>query len=157
MDVLTGKGAIVTGGTSGLGVRIAERFVEEGAEMVIAGRRCDKSAEVAARLGPRASFARTDVSVEAEVHAMVEHALDRFGRLDCLVNNAGSAGTLGGGARHRPCRFRAHHGVHVWGVLAGMKHAASVLMAQGSGSIVNAGSSPAFPRSRAPSAFDGSR
>src|ERR1700741_2830896 len=90
MDQLDGKVAIVTGATSGIGERIAEMFVAEGACVVAAGRRETEGQALEAKYGPAISFIRTDVTVETSVKAMVNHAVTRFGRLDCLVNNAGS-------------------------------------------------------------------
>ena len=87
MGALDGKVAIVTGGTSGIGERIVELFVEEGAHVVVAARREQEGAALEKRLGVR--FIRTDVSSEADVKAMVDHAVKSFGRVDCLVNNAG--------------------------------------------------------------------
>jgi NAD(P)-dependent dehydrogenase (short-subunit alcohol dehydrogenase family) len=130
----------VTGGSSGIGARTAELFVIEGARVVIAARRRDKGKRVAAALGEAASFIRTDVSVETDVRAMIEHAVEKFGRLDCLVNNAGT------GSRHVEIanvdleEFDAAIGVHVRGILAGMKYAVPVMAAQGSGSIINVAS-----------------
>ena len=77
---LEGKVVVIAGATSGIGARIAEVFVAEGAKVVIAGRRNDRGERLARKLGEAASFIRTDVSVEADVKAMIEHALDRFGR-----------------------------------------------------------------------------
>jgi NADP-dependent 3-hydroxy acid dehydrogenase YdfG len=94
MLALEGKVAVITGGTSGIGARTAEVFVAEGAKVVIAGRRKDRGERLAQRLGEAARFIRTDVSVEADVKAMIDHAVDRFGRLDCLMNNAGDAFTV---------------------------------------------------------------
>src|SRR6266536_3461315 len=76
-----------------MGARTAELFAAEGASLVIAGRRTEQGEAIAARLG--ASFVRTDVSVEADVHALIAHTVDRHGRLDVLVNNAGDYG-IGG-------------------------------------------------------------
>jgi NAD(P)-dependent dehydrogenase (short-subunit alcohol dehydrogenase family) len=90
MSALAGKVAIVTGGTSGIGAAIATLFVAEGARVVIAGRRRDKGEQVAATLGEAATFIRTDVCIEDDVAAMVRHAVEHFGRLDYLVNNAGT-------------------------------------------------------------------
>jgi len=86
---LEGKVAVMTGGTSGIGARTAEVFVANGAKVVIAGRRQDQGEKLARKLGDAASFIRTDVSVEADVKAMIGHAVGRFGRLDCLTNNPG--------------------------------------------------------------------
>jgi NAD(P)-dependent dehydrogenase (short-subunit alcohol dehydrogenase family) len=106
MSALAGKVAIVTGGTSGIGAAIATLFIAEGARVVIAGRRRDKGEQVAATLGEAASFIRTDVCIEDDVAAMVWHAVERFGRLDCLVNNAGNGSQRVGTADiHQKC----HH------------------------------------------------
>src|SRR5271156_4237015 len=87
MGALEGKVAIVTGGTSGIGERIVELFVEEGAKVVVAARRAEEGKALEKRLG--VDFVRADVAVEADVKAMIDHAVKRFGRVDCLVNNAG--------------------------------------------------------------------
>lgn len=94
MGALDGKVAIVTGGTSGIGARTVELFVEEGAGVVIAGRRHDRGEAMAKRLGHGTSFIHTDVAQEPEVKAMIDHALAKFGRLDCLFNNAGTPGQM---------------------------------------------------------------
>src|SRR3981081_192369 len=87
--VLDGKVAIIAGGTSGMGARTAELFVEEGATVVVAGRRRDAGEALALRLGQAASFVQTDVGRDTELKALIEGAAARFGRLDCLFNNAG--------------------------------------------------------------------
>ena len=76
---LEGKVAVITGGTSGIGACTAEVFVANGAKVVIAGRRQDRGAKLAQKLGDAASFIRTDVSIEADVQAMIDHAVNRFG------------------------------------------------------------------------------
>ncbi|MFI5000078.1 MAG: SDR family NAD(P)-dependent oxidoreductase, partial [Reyranellales bacterium] len=83
MGVLDGKVAIITGGTSGIGARTVELFVEEGAKVVIAGRRREVGEALAQRLGQAASFVQTDVGHEAELKALIEGSASRFGRLDC--------------------------------------------------------------------------
>src|SRR5262245_25626643 len=88
MSMLEGKVAVITGTTSGTGERIAELFIEEGANVVAVGRREQEGAKLQERMGARLTFLRTDVSVEADVRAMIDHAVNRFGRIDCLVNNA---------------------------------------------------------------------
>jgi meso-butanediol dehydrogenase/(S,S)-butanediol dehydrogenase/diacetyl reductase len=87
--MLDGKIAIVTGGSSGIGRAITERFVAEGAEVVIANRTEETGTAVAAELD--CEFVRTDVSDYAQVEALVETTVEEFGRLDVLVNNAGIA------------------------------------------------------------------
>ena len=137
---LEGKVAVITGGTSGIGARTAEVFVAEGAQVVIAGRRKERGERLAQKLGDAASFIRTDVSVEAEVKAMVDHAVDRFGRLDCLMNNAGRSSQFAAIADADLEQFDAVIAVHLRAVLAGMKYAARVMAVQGTGSIINVAS-----------------
>jgi NAD(P)-dependent dehydrogenase (short-subunit alcohol dehydrogenase family) len=144
MGALDGKIVIVTGGTSGIGARTAELFVEEGARVVIAGRRSDLGNALASRLGEAASFLRTDVSREADIKALIEGAVQRFGRLDCLFNNAGY------GIPHRSIadldvsEYDAILAVLVRGVMLGMKYAAQAMLPQRSGSIINTGSVAAY-------------
>ena len=140
MGKLDGKVAIVTGGTSGIGRRTAEVFVEEGASVVIAARRLELGQEIAAALGSRAVFLRTDITQEADVQAMVAHAVARFGRLDCLFNNAGGPAPAGGIETIPLDRFDAAIAVLLRSVMLGMKHAAPIMKTQGSGSIINNGS-----------------
>ena len=137
---LEGKVAVITGGTSGIGARTAEVFVAEGAKAVIAGRRKERGERLAQKLGDAASFIRTDVSLEAEVKAMVDHAVDRFGRLDCLMNNAGRGSQFAAIADADLEQFDAVIAVHLRAVLAGMKYAARVMAVQGTGSIINVAS-----------------
>ena len=86
---LEGKRAIVTGAASGFGEGIARKFVAEGAQVIVADRDEAAAVRVAAALGAAASALRTDVTLAADVRAMVEAAHARFGGLDILVNNAG--------------------------------------------------------------------
>jgi NAD(P)-dependent dehydrogenase (short-subunit alcohol dehydrogenase family) len=138
--LLEGKVAVVTGGTSGIGARTAELFIGEGARVVVAGRRRDKGEQFAEALGAAASYIRTDVSIEADVKAMVGHAVGKFGRLDCLINSAGAGSQYVEIANVDLEQFDAAIGVHLRGVLAAMKHVAPVMATQGSGSIVNVAS-----------------
>lgn len=137
---LKGKVAVVTGGTSGIGKRTVELFAAEGASVVIAARREAEGNALAKALGPKASFCRTDVSQEADVQAMIDHALKKFGRLDCLFNNAGCPAPVGGIAEISLDGYERAMSVLVRGVFLGVKHAAPVMKAQGSGSIINNGS-----------------
>lgn len=92
MNLLENRVAIVTGGNSGIGQTTALRFAREGASVVIGARRADRCAEVVEkirRLGARAEFVQSDISSEAGVSALVERALEAFGRLDVAFNNAG--------------------------------------------------------------------
>jgi NAD(P)-dependent dehydrogenase (short-subunit alcohol dehydrogenase family) len=140
MKTLEGKVAVITGSTSGIGARTAELFVAEGARVVIAGRREEKGRQIARALGDAASFIQTDVTREGDVEAMIAHAVQTFGRLDCLMNNAG----IGSGYQeiHKVDlqRFDATIAVHVRAPLAAMKYAVPIMASQGSGSIINVAS-----------------
>jgi NAD(P)-dependent dehydrogenase (short-subunit alcohol dehydrogenase family) len=137
---LEGKVAVITGGTSGIGARTANVFVAEGAKVVIAGRRQDRGEKLAGKLGDAASFIRTDVSIEADVKAMIDHTVDRFGRVDCLMNNAGRSSQYATIADANLEEFDAVIAVHLRAVLAGMKYAARVMAVQGTGSIISVSS-----------------
>src|SRR3954468_10126573 len=85
---LAGKIAVVTGGGSGMGTAICRRFVDEGARVVLVDNRADRAEPIARELG--AVFVDADVSRDADVRKMIDAAVERFGRLDVLVNNAGA-------------------------------------------------------------------
>jgi NAD(P)-dependent dehydrogenase (short-subunit alcohol dehydrogenase family) len=140
MLALEGKVAVITGGTSGIGARTAEVFVAEGARVVIAGRRKERGERLAQMLGEAARFIRTDVSVEADVKAMIDLAVDRFGRLDCLMNNAGMPSQFVAIADVDLQQFDAVIAVHLRAVLAGMKYATRAMAPQRAGSIINVAS-----------------
>src|ERR1051326_5349079 len=89
---LAGKVALVPGGTSGIGKATAVAFARAGAKVVLSGRREKEGAEVVAeikKLGGDAAFVRADVAKDAEVKAMVDFTVEKFGRLDIAFNNAG--------------------------------------------------------------------
>lgn len=140
MKTLEGKVAVITGSTSGIGARTAELFVAEGARVVIAGRREERGRQMARALGDAASFIRTDVTSESDVEAMIAHAVRTFGRLDCLMNNAGIGSGYQDIDKADLRRFDAAIAVHVRGPLAAMKYAVPVMAAQGDGSIINVAS-----------------
>jgi NAD(P)-dependent dehydrogenase (short-subunit alcohol dehydrogenase family) len=134
------KIAVITGGTSGIGARTAALFVEEGARVVIAGRRRERGEQLARALGEFARFVRTDVAVEADVRAMIEQTITWFGRIDCLVNNAGTGSQWVRIAEVDLDRFDAAIAVHIRGALAAMKYAVPIMAAQRSGSIITVAS-----------------
>jgi NAD(P)-dependent dehydrogenase (short-subunit alcohol dehydrogenase family) len=144
MGVLDSKVAIITGGTSGIGARTAELFVEEGARVVISGRRRDAGEDLASRLGPSASFVQADVARAADVKALVEGTAARFGQLDVLFNNAGFGIPPRSIVDLDLDEYDRLMAVLVRGVALGMKHAAPIMIRQRSGSIINTGSVAAF-------------
>lgn len=135
---LEGKIAVVTGGTSGIGKRMIERFVEEGATVVFSGRRAHLGAEVATATG--ATFIEADVARTADVERTIKQTADAHGRIDILVNNAGGPAPGGRIEDLSLEGFDTAVAVHVRGALAHMKYAAPMMRAQGAGSVVNIGS-----------------
>jgi NAD(P)-dependent dehydrogenase (short-subunit alcohol dehydrogenase family) len=138
MGALDGKVAIVTGGTSGIGERIVELFAEEGAKVVVSARRQEEGSALEKRLGVR--FVRTDVANEADVKAMIDQTIKWFGRVDCLVNNAGVPSPMVSITEIDVATIDTLMAVNVRGVLLGIKHVAPPMLAQKSGSIINVGS-----------------
>jgi NAD(P)-dependent dehydrogenase (short-subunit alcohol dehydrogenase family) len=144
MTAFSGKVALVTGASSGLGEATAWRFAQEGAKVVVAARRADQGTRVVQRIeaaGGEALFVQADVARAGDVERMVASALERFGRLDCAVNNAGIAGP-----RFTPiadvteAQWDEVMGVNLKGVWLCMKHEIPALLAGGGGAIVNVAS-----------------
>jgi NAD(P)-dependent dehydrogenase (short-subunit alcohol dehydrogenase family) len=141
VNELAGKVAIVTGGASRIGRGVVERFVAEGARVVIADVEADRGEALAATLGPDALFRRTDVSDPEQVGALVAAAVEKFGGLHVMVNDAGVSGTM-----HRRffdddlADFHRVMAVNVLGVMAGTRDAARHMAANGGGSIINVSS-----------------
>ena len=141
VNELAGKVAIVTGGASGIGAGIVERFLAEGARVVIADIERDRGEDFAATLGADAVFRLTDVSDPDQVGALVAAAVETFGGLDVMVNNAGVSSKM-----HRSfldddlADFHRVMSVNVLGVMAGTRDAARQMATSGGGSIINVSS-----------------
>jgi NAD(P)-dependent dehydrogenase (short-subunit alcohol dehydrogenase family) len=131
---------LVTGALTGIGRATALAFAREGARVVISGRR-EKDGEALAaeirRLDAQAEFVRADVRVEADVRGLVERTVERFGRLDIAVNNAGTEGEFGPLTEMTPDNYQATFATNVLGTLLSLKHELRVMLKQGGGSIVN--------------------
>ena len=140
MGRLNGKIAVITGATSGIGLKTAEIFVEEGAKIVVAGRRAPEGEALAKRLGAACIFRQTDVTQEDQMRALIGTAVEKFGRIDCLFNNAGGPAQTGGIEGLDAAKFDAAISTLLRSVMLGMKHAAPHMRRQGSGSIINNGS-----------------
>jgi len=108
--------------------------------VVAAGRRAAEGEALAKKLGASCLFKQTDVTDEAQMKALISHAVEKFGRIDCLFNNAGGPAQTGGIEGLDVAQFDAAMATLVRSVMLGMKHAAPHMRRQGSGSIINNGS-----------------
>jgi NAD(P)-dependent dehydrogenase (short-subunit alcohol dehydrogenase family) len=134
---LAGKVAIVTGGASGIGRATVELFVEQGARVVIADVDAAGGGELAARLGAAAAFVRTDVSDAAQVQEAVDQAVERFGGLQVMFNNAGVSSAMVRFLRDDLADFDRVMHVDLYGVMVGTQRAARHMAEHGGGSIIN--------------------
>jgi NAD(P)-dependent dehydrogenase (short-subunit alcohol dehydrogenase family) len=140
MGKLDGKVAIITGGASGIGQAAVRLFVAEGSRVLIADIQDDKGEQLAEELGTPVAYVHTDVGQESDVKAAIDHAVTRFGRLDCLYNNAGLAGVSGPIETLPVEGYDSTMGILLRGVFLGMKHAAPIMKQQGAGSIISTAS-----------------
>jgi NAD(P)-dependent dehydrogenase (short-subunit alcohol dehydrogenase family) len=136
VGAVEGKVAVVVGGTSGIGAATARLLAQEGARVVVAGRRPEAGAHVAADIGSQALFVQTDVTVDADVEGLMMRASERFGRIDCLINSAGGGGPQFSVTTLDIESLRHALAVHVCGVASAIRHAAPIMIGQRSGSIV---------------------
>ena len=143
---LQGKTAVITGGASGMGRSTVLRFLDEGASVVVADYNAatgQETLDLAAERGhaDRVRFVKTDVASEADIEAMFACALDSFGRLDVVFNNAGVGGAIGPLTETTVEAWDYTFDVLGKGVFLGMKHAARILIKQNEGgSIINTAS-----------------
>lgn len=140
MISLAGKVAVITGGASGIGESAVRRFQAAGARVVLGDLDEARGRALAAELGPDVAFRKTDVAEEADVAALIGLAVERFGRLDTLFNNAGLAGQSGPIAEIGAEGFDQAYRVLLRGPFLGIKHAAPILAKQRSGSIISTAS-----------------
>ena len=131
---------LVTGALAGIGRATALAFAREGASVVVSGRRDDAGAALVAELrahGVEAGFFRADVRREDDVEALVRRTVERFGRIDVAVNNAGTEGKSGPLTDLSSADYAATLDTNVLGTLLCLKHELRIMLAQGAGSIVN--------------------
>jgi NAD(P)-dependent dehydrogenase (short-subunit alcohol dehydrogenase family) len=135
MSGMEGKVAVVTGGNSGIGFAIAQEFVDQGASVVITGRRQDELDEAVTAIGPRCSAVRADVSSSAEMDAMFAEVMSRHGRLDFVVANAASGhhSVLGSITDEE---FDLTFNINVRGVLHSVQKALPLLKSGGSITVI---------------------
>lgn len=142
------KVALITGASSGIGWASAKAFVAQGARVVLAARREAELTDLVAEIesqGGTATSVRTDVSVAKDVERMAEHAIEKYGRLDYAVNNAGTEGKLAGIVDMREQDWDEVLAINLKGPFLCMKHEARAMLAAGNGgAIVNVGSVNSF-------------
>src|SRR5262245_63825175 len=127
--------AIVTGGGSGFGAAICRRFVEEGAKVVLVDCRADRGDAIAGEIG--AIFVEADVASEVDARRMIATAVERFGRVDIVVNNAGAPQTPTPIADTDEHDFDRLMAVNAKAIALAAKHAVPILRRQGGGVILN--------------------
>ena len=135
---IEGAVAVITGGAGGIGEGTARRFAAEGARCVVADIQDDAGAHVADEVG--GVYVHCDVGSEDDVAACVDAAVSRFGRLDCMFNNAGILGAVGPITDIDAAAWQRSLDVLLSSVFYGIKHAARAMKRQGSGVILNTAS-----------------
>lgn len=155
---LDGRVAVITGAASGMGLATAERFVAEGASVVIADFNAETGNAAADRLGEHCRFTKCDVAVEDDVAAAIALATDAFGRLDIVFNNAGVGGAFGPITEIEVDHWDQTFAVLTRGVFLGTKHASRVMIEQGhGGSIINTASIAGRQAGAGPQAYSAAK
>src|SRR4028119_977699 len=138
--ILQDKVALVTGGTSGIGRTTAIAYAQQPAKVAVVGRRINKGEETVRLIkeaGREAIFVQADVTKEADVKAIVDKAVDVFGRLDIAFNNAGMVGENPSLIEQTEAEYDRTMNVNIKGVWLSMKYEIAQMLKQGSGAIVN--------------------
>ena len=136
MGKLEGQVAVITGGASGIGEGTVRKFVAEGARVLIADISDDRGGSLAEELGSKTSYLHTNVASEDDVAAAVGSAVDRWGRLDVIFNNAGFGGVSGPIDDLEMDAYTTTMDVLLKGVFLGSKHAVRHMKAQGTGGCI---------------------
>jgi NAD(P)-dependent dehydrogenase (short-subunit alcohol dehydrogenase family) len=151
---------LVTGALTGIGRAAAVAFAKAGNRVVVSGRRRDAGEALVGELrllGAEAEFVQADVRAEDDVRRLVDRTVERFGRLDAAVNNAGTEGKPGPVVEQTAESYAATFDTNVLGTLLSMKHELRVMTAQGSGSIVNISLTYGHEGARGASVYAGSK
>ncbi|XWS65771.1 hypothetical protein CRYUN_Cryun05aG0142200 [Craigia yunnanensis] len=157
---LVGKVALVTGGATGIGESIVRLFHKHGAKVCIVDVQDNLGQQVCQSLGndPNVCFFHCDVTIEEEVHSAVDFAVNKFGTLDIMINNAGLSGPPYDDIRNYDLSdFQKVMNVNVKGVFLGMKHAARIMIPQEKGSIISICSVSSIIGGLGPHAYTGSK
>lgn len=159
---LQNKVAVVTGGASGIGLATARRFLAEGARVLIGDFNAEAAAAVVTELESdefrgRVASQRTDVSDEADVEALMARALEDWGGLDIVFNNAGIGGAIGPIVETSVDHWDATFAVLTRGVFLGVKHAARTMIPRGGGAIINTASIAGLAGGVTPTAYSASK
>jgi len=134
---------LITGALTGIGRATALAFANEGARLVVSGRHDEEGQKLVAELlerGAEVEFLRSDVRHEDDLRSLIDKTVEHFGRLDAAVSCAGTEGTPGPVTEQTAETYAATFDTNVLGTLLSMKHELRVMLAQGSGSIVNVSS-----------------
>ena len=141
MNIFENKTVLITGGTSGIGKATALAFSQQGANVVVSGRRISEGENVVREItsaGAKALFVRTDVSREEEIIALIEKTVATFGALHVAFNNAGIEGQIGLLTTEQTVeQYRQVCDINICGVLLSMKHEIRAMLRSGGGAIVN--------------------
>jgi len=140
---LVGKVGLVTGAASGIGRATALAFAREGAKVIVADSAIEGGEETVRMIqeaGGEAIFVKTDVTLEADTEALVKNTVQRYGRLDCAVNNAGITGEQALTADCSKQNWDRVIAINLTGVFMGMKYQIRQMLKQGGGAIVNTAS-----------------
>lgn len=133
---IDGKVAVITGGASGIGEGSVRLFAEEGGRVVVADIQDERGHALVESIGGETSYVHADVSVESDVQGAVAHAIDHYGRIDAIFNNAGYAGALGGIMEVEEDEYEQTMSGLLKGVFFGIKHSARAMVAQGDGGAI---------------------
>lgn len=142
-DRLDGKVALITGGASGIGLAIAKKFIDEGAQVALADINADAGEKVAAQIGDNAMFVTLDVTQEDQWEAAFKAVIARFGKVNVVVNNAGIA--IGNNIEDIPLeQWNKVVAINGTGMMLGTKHGIRNIKNYGGGSIINMSSVEGF-------------
>jgi NAD(P)-dependent dehydrogenase (short-subunit alcohol dehydrogenase family) len=137
---MTKSVVLITGALAGIGRCTVNAFAQQGAQLVVSGRRDDAGQQLLSELraaGAEVEFVRADVRHEEDVRALIDRAVERFGRLDVAVNNAGTEGQQALLTEQSAASYAATFDTNVLGTILSLKHELRVMIPQGSGSIIN--------------------